>query len=116
MAGLGFGNFIKPQQTSVRPGDVPKFGDLSMQEKLQMLGATLRGDYQGAQAIPMMAAARARQAQQQGLDAEFQRYVMGEGVPKLTRQDRPAIAREPEPEVDAQAGAATGVMSRLGGM
>jgi hypothetical protein len=116
MAGLGLGSFVKPQATSVRPGDLPSFKDLSMQEKLMMLGATLRGDMQGAQQIPMMAAARARQAQQAGLDQEFGRYLSGEGIPTLTRRDRPAIAEAPEPELDPQQGAASDVLARLGGM
>lgn len=77
MAGFGFGSFAKPQATNVRAGDVPKFGDLSMQEKLMMLGATLRGDQQTAMSIPMMAAARAKQAAEQ----EWRAGLNLEGVP-----------------------------------
>lgn len=116
MAGFGFGNFIKPQATPVRPGDLPGFKDLSMQEKLMMLGSAMRGDMAGAQQIPMLAAARARQAQQMGLDQEFNRFLSGEGVPTLTKRDRPAIAEAPEPEADPVSSAASGVIAGLGGL
>lgn len=116
MAGFGFGNFIKPQATSVRPGDMPTFKDLSMQEKLMMLGATMRGDMQGAQQIPMLAAARARQAQQMGLDREFSRYLSGDGIPTLSKTERPAISEAPEPQQDPTASAAASVAANLGGL
>jgi hypothetical protein len=116
MAGFGFGNFIKPQATSVRPGDMPGFKDLSMQEKLMMLGATMRGDMAGAQQIPMLAAARARQAQQMGSDRELERFVLGEGIPTLNRTERQAIREPSSPPVDATSSAAAALASSLGGL
>jgi hypothetical protein len=116
MAGFGFGNFIKPQATPVRPGDLPGFKDLSMQEKLMMLGSAMRGDMAGAQQIPMLAVARARQAQLSEAQQEYDRFLSGEGVPTLTRRDRPAIAEPQEPEADPMSSAASGVIAGLGGL
>lgn len=94
MAGF---SFAKPKPVAVGANEVPTFKTLPMQDKLLMLGAALKGDTQGMMAIPMLAAARQKQAQQQALDNEFARYLSGEGVPMLTRVDRPAIPDQEDP-------------------
>lgn len=77
MAGFGFGSFVKPRPVSVGTADVPKLGDLSMQEKLLMLGAALQGDTQGAMSVPMLAAARRRQADETAFRSRFAEQMRG---------------------------------------
>lgn len=77
MAGFGFGSFVKPRPVSVGASDVPKLGDLSMQEKLLMLGAALQGDTQGAMSVPMLAAARRRQAEETAFRSRFAEQMRG---------------------------------------
>ncbi len=105
MAGFGFGNLIKPQPISVRAGDVPSFRDLSAQEKLLMLGATLRGDTQSAMQIPMLAAARRHQAAEQ----DWRAGLNLEGVPvrtqaQIANQDGEDITAAFAPQIDTVQG------------
>jgi hypothetical protein len=57
----GFG-FAKPRATQVGADEVPSLSDLPMQDKLMALSFILQGDTASAMQLPMLAAARMRQA------------------------------------------------------
>jgi hypothetical protein len=115
MAGSGSGSSVKLKPAKVGVDDLPSAKDLPWRDKLMALGGILEGDPGAVAQMQLLAAARAQQKQQAGLDAEFAAYLTGQGLPKLNRTEKPAIAPEPPPEQDVQQSGAASVLARLGG-
>ena len=74
MAGFGF---AKPRAVSVGAGDIPRPQDLSMRDKILMLSAALQGDQQTLQSIPLLAAAKQRQADERTWRTDLARDLQG---------------------------------------
>jgi hypothetical protein len=77
---LGFGMF-KAKPSASNASDMPTFKDMSLQNKMLMLSAALKGDQVGMMEVPMMVAAQKKAAEQKVLDAEFMKFMTEGGAP-----------------------------------